>query len=95
LDGSLNAYDEQGKLTNKVVAKGDLQFGLPDKTNSPEARNNLVKDWLLRQSRPLVEQMLLLMQYGGEYAEREVVEIGVSYLPPVFGSPCIPTTRHK
>jgi hypothetical protein len=94
LDASLKAYDEQGNLTNKVLARGDLQFGLPDNTNSPEARNNLVKAWLLRQRRPLVEQMLLLMQYGGEYAEREVVDIGVSFVPPVFGTPRIPTTRY-
>jgi hypothetical protein len=94
LDGSLKAYDEQGNLTNKVLAKGDLQFGLPDNTNSLEARNNLTKAWLRRQSRQLVDQMLLLMKHGGEYAAREVVDIGVSFLPPVFGTPRIKSTRH-
>lgn len=76
------------------MAKGDLQFELPDNNSSAEARNNLLKAFLLRQRRSIVKQMCRLMQYGGEHAQREVVEIGVSFLPPVFGSPRIPTTRH-
>ena len=81
-------------MTNKVVIRGALQPGLPDNTNSLESRNNLIKIHLNRARRSVFEQIVLLQEYGRDYAEKEVYDHGISYLPTAFGSARIPTTRH-